>query len=120
MAEPTLLTVPGCRERLPGVARDASRSRANTRCPVTAETPSLSPDSLAPETYRAFFVALGGCLTGLVTLQAGSGNEAGLLARWLVEGEDVVELWPGLRTVARFEPRAADGLHAESRRIAGR
>ncbi|WP_186384009.1 hypothetical protein [Methylobacterium dankookense] len=39
----------------------------------------------------------------MVPVQAASLDEACFLARALVEGDEVVELWAGLRTVARFE-----------------
>lgn len=48
----------------------------------------------------------------MVPIRAASEKEARLLAHELVEEEDVVELWIGLRAIARFERRVAG--HAES------
>lgn len=57
------------------------------------------------ETYRAFFVARNGRILGMIPLEAATEEEARMMARGLAdEDEDeIVELWAGLRTVARFE-----------------
>ncbi|OAH30266.1 hypothetical protein LPC10_01065 [Methylorubrum sp. B1-46] len=70
---------------------------------ATALSPPPTSMPGALETYRAFLVARNGRVTGMVPLQAASEDEARLLAHELVEEEDVVELWAGLRSVARFE-----------------
>lgn len=57
--------------------------------------------------YRAFLLARNGRIAGMVPLQAGSEDEARRQALGLVGEEDVVELWSGLRAVARFERSAA-------------
>ncbi len=69
----------------------------------TAQSPPSFPAPGGVQTYRAFFVARNGRVTGMVPLRAASEDEARVLARALVEGEDVVELWSGLHAVARFE-----------------
>jgi hypothetical protein len=56
-----------------------------------------------PETYRAFFLARNGRVLGMVPLEAGTEEEAQTLARELADEDEIVELWAGLRTVARFE-----------------
>lgn len=66
----------------------------------------------ASQAYRAFLVARNGRISGMVPIRAASEKEARLLAHELVEEEDVVELWIGLRAIARFERRVAG--HAES------
>lgn len=73
-------------------------------------SPASSSSSAAVEMYRAFFVARNGRVTGMVPLQAASEDEARVLARELVEEEDVVELWAGLHAVARFERCGRSGL----------
>ncbi len=57
------------------------------------------------ETYRAFFVARCGRVLGMVPLKAGTEEEAWTLARGLADenADEIVELWAGLRIVARFE-----------------
>ena len=70
---------------------------------LPSRPPASSSTPLAAEAYRAFFVARNGRVTGMVPVQATSLDEACFLARALVEGDEVVELWAGLRTVARFE-----------------
>ena len=66
---------------------------------------SLNPSRTASQTYRAFFVARNGRILGMVPLEARSEKEARLAASGLA-GEDIVELWVGLRNVARFEHQA--------------
>ena len=70
-----------------------------TRNPI----PSPICPPAAVETYRAFLVARSGRIVYMVPLQAGSEDEARRQAFDLVGEEDVVELWAGLHTVARFE-----------------
>lgn len=78
----------------------------------SSHSPASPSAPHAAGTYRAFFVARNGRVIGMVPLQAASEEEACLLARGLAEGDDVVELWADLRTVARFERCNGCGLHS--------
>ncbi|MEE7491557.1 hypothetical protein MOTC310_14225 [Methylobacterium oryzae] len=80
--------------------------------------PTLAP-ARGGEAFRAFFVAPNGRVLGMEPLEASSEADARLLAEALV-ADAVVELWAGLRLVARFEtgrcqPRAGHGPSEPSR-----
>jgi hypothetical protein len=71
---------------------------------TTASTkrPQAHRPGAGPDIYRAFFVASNGRVLGMVPLDASCEDEARTLARRLA-ADDIVELWVGLRAVARFE-----------------
>ena len=72
-------------------------------CDVTLNNATGGVRPPATEIWRAFLVAQGGRIVDMVPLRADSEDEARLRALELVGEEDVVELWAGLRAMARFK-----------------
>ncbi|MER2266516.1 hypothetical protein [Methylobacterium oxalidis] len=76
-----------------------------TEIPICCTVDPLHFHPSTSEIYRAFFVARNGRILGMIPLEAATDEEARMMACGLAdEDEDeIVELWAGLRTVARFQ-----------------